>query len=430
MAPALPAKESTARVQIHHRSSSPITHVIIMVQENRSFDNLFATYPGADGTTTGVTHTGKVINLHVGHLAAFDISHQHQDYLVDYDGGKMDGFDLSHIGQAPAGQYPYQYVDPKDIVPYWTVASHYVLADHMFQTQGSGSFTAHQDLIAGGTTLYSLGASIIDTPSSNSSWGCDAAKGTVTSLLTFNGQYLGGQGPFPCLSYSTGTMADALDARSVSWKYYVPPHRNNTVGALWNAFDAIRKVRYGPEWTTNVITPQTAIFSDIASGKLPAVSWLIPDHPDSDHPRSRNENDYHGPSWVAAVVNAVGESAYWNSTAIVVVWDDWGGFYDHVPPPFIDQLGGLGFRVPALVISAYEPSGYVDHTPYEFGSILKFVEQTFSLRSLGVSDARATSIGGMFDFSKPPRAFVPIGAPLSRAYFLKHPPSYEPLDSE
>ena len=143
-----------------------------------------------------------------------------------------------------------------------------------------------------------------------------------------------------------------------------------------------------------------------------------------------------GPSWVASVVNAIGQSQYWPTTAIVVVWDDWGGFYDHVPPPFFDNYGGLGFRVPMLIVSPYaretsptQPS-YVSHTQYEFGSILKFVEDTFALGRLYTSDARSQSIVDSFDFTQSPRTFSTIPSQYSARYFQRQPPSYEPVDSE
>jgi len=144
-----------------------------------------------------------------------------------------------------------------------------------------------------------------------------------------------------------------------------------------DAFDAIKAVRDGTEWKTNVTHQPTVIFSDISNGTLPAVSWVVPDDVNSDHPGNGTDT---GPSWVASIVNAVGESKYWHSTTVIVVWDDWGGFYDHVRPPFFDRWGGLGFRVPMLIVSAYsregtsKQRGYVSHTQYEFGSILKFVE--------------------------------------------------------
>jgi phospholipase C len=175
------------------------------------------------------------------------------------------------------------------------------------------------------------------------------------------------------------------------------------------------------------------IFSDIASNTLPSVSWVIPDRENSDHPNTGTDD---GPSWVAGVVNAVGESPYWQNTAIVVVWDDWGGFYDHEPPPFLDNWGGLGFRVPMMVVSAYartgsgSQGGYISHTQYEFGSILKFIEDSFDLGRIGTTDLRATSIADVFDFSQQARNFQRIPSSRSRAYFRHRRPSYRPIDNE
>jgi phospholipase C len=171
------------------------------------------------------------------------------------------------------------------------------------------------------------------------------------------------------------------------------------------------------------------VLNDIANGQLPTVSWVIPDHVDSDHPHSLH-GQYNGPSWVASVVNAIGTSTYWKTSAIVVVWDDWGGFYDHEPPPLLDQAGGLGFRVPMLIVSPYVAVGTISHTQYEFGSILKFVEATFGLGSLGTTDVRANSIGNVFQFKQTPRTFTPIPSQHSRAYFLHRRPSYEPVDTQ
>ncbi|MBV8373589.1 MAG: hypothetical protein JOY69_10030 [Candidatus Eremiobacteraeota bacterium] len=421
--PARPLHRSSHR----HSTTIPIAHIVLMIQENRSFDNLFATFPGANGATQGTLHNGKVVPLKEGDLVSRDISHMYATYLTDYDGGKMDGFDLSKLGGQPAGQYPYRYVNPTDIQPYWTLAQQYVLADAMFQTQGSGSFTAHQDLIAGGTAI-DANDSLIDDPSAPN-WSCNAPPSTTTSLITTSGQYLLNQGPFPCLTYPSGTMRDLLDAAGVSWKYYAPTYKNRSVGVLWNAFAAIDAVRNGPEWHANISLPQTNVLRDISSGTLPKLAWVIPNSQASDHPWTLRGHD-DGPAWVATVVNAIGSSNYWNSTAIIIVWDDWGGFYDHVPPPFFDNAGGLGFRVPMLVVSPYALAGTVAHTQYEFGSILKFIEETFGLGSLGTTDARATSIGNVFNYLQTPIPFTPIPAARSRAYFLHQPADDHPVDTE
>ncbi|MBV8244480.1 MAG: hypothetical protein JOZ38_01025, partial [Candidatus Eremiobacteraeota bacterium] len=159
---------------------------MILVQENRSFDNFFATYPGANGTTTGKTHDGQTVQLQEVGLIAEDIDHRWQAFVTEYDNGKMDGFDLIHFGALgqlrPAGLYAYQYVNPSDIAPYWSIAKQYVLADHMFETESSGSFIGHQDIIAGGTKIDRY-EGVVNYPT-KTPWGCDAPHPSKTSLLT------------------------------------------------------------------------------------------------------------------------------------------------------------------------------------------------------------------------------------------------------
>jgi phospholipase C len=230
-------------------------------------------------------------------------------------------------------------------------------------------------------------------------------------------------------------MRDLLDAANVSWKFYaekiiIPSKQNHdkTGAGIWSAFDAVKSVRGSKEWGTKVVWPDTKIFADINRGTLPAVSWITPDSPDSDHAQTQCKCDT-GPSWVASIVNAVGKSKYWDSSAIVVLWDDWGGWYDHVPPAFFDDQGGLGFRVPMIVVSPYV-TAHVEHTQYEFGSILKYVEENWNLGSLGTTDQRATSIGNLFNYDQTPRAFKVIPAKQPLSFFLHKKPSNVPPDSE
>ncbi len=468
-------------------SQSKIQHIVIIVQENRSFDNFFDCFPGTDcaknapgpGPQPGPTSlaspcpnpvatptpgpTPTPIPIAFGtKLPDYDIDHTYcSAFITAYDGGRLDGFYWEGSTQAgvPTKTYAYQVVAQKHIQPYWDLASQYVLADRTFATQASGSFTAHQDLIRGDTLIDSTHA-VVDNPWPTSDWGCPA-KNDVTSLLTTSSrpnalQYLVHQGPFPCFAYTT--LRDSLDAKSVSWKYYVPIWPDNG-GQLWNAFAAVAAVysNKGSEYPNKqapftctkscVSWPETNVFCDISGSTaspcpspnppgtvgLPAVSWVIPDGEDSDHynpVNGRLVDD--GPDWVASVVNAIGGSSYWKSTAIIVVWDDWGGFYDHVPPPQLDYEG-LGFRVPMIIVSAYAKKGYISHTQYEFGSILKFAESTFGLSSLGTTDVRAHNITDAFDFSQAPRKFVPIKLLQKnhdRSYFLHRAPSNEPVDTE
>jgi phospholipase C len=142
-------------------------------------------------------------------------------------------------------------------------------------------------------------------------------------------------------------MADLLDAKGISWRYYAPGAGDEF--SILSAFQAIRHIRFGPDWASHVITPESTVLTDIQNGQLAQVTWIVPALARSDHPHSASNE---GPDWVGSIVNAIGASKYWNSTAIFVSWDDWGGWYDHVPPPQVDAMG-LGFRVPFIVVSPY-----------------------------------------------------------------------------
>jgi len=425
-----------------HRDSGTsqyIQHIVIIVQENRSFDDFFATFPGANGTTVGRVKNDcnpttpsctpyYYLPLKMAGLKSNSLGHEHFSFKKEYDNGLMDGFPLVKMAlkkgkKTKAGLYPYRYVNPSLIQPYWDIAKQYVLGDDMFTTQSSGSFSNHGALIAGGMPVN--GDNVIDFPNP-SSWGCDAKPGTVTSLINPNGGYLRDKGPFPCFSYAT--IVSLLDTGGLSWLYFT-----NTSGShVWNAFEAISSVRYGPEWTNNIITPEAAIFQTIQNGELPNVSWVIPDAVQSDHPGNHSDT---GPSWVANIVNAIGQSPYWANTAIIVTWDDWGGQYDHVPPPQLDGQG-LGMRVPLLIVSPYAREqtpgtpGYVSHTQYEFGSILKFIERNWGLATLGRTDVRANSLIDSFDFTQPPRTFTKIQTKYSIKYFQHQKASGLPVDDE
>ncbi|HLY02788.1 MAG TPA: alkaline phosphatase family protein [Candidatus Cybelea sp.] len=236
-------------------------------------------------------------------------------------------------------------------------------------------------------------------------WGCWAPAGTKTNLITTDLEYEASKGPFPCFTYAT--LAALLDAKAVSWKCYAPysPKRESEVNDT-NPFFAVKAVwDTQSEFAAHISYPETNVLSDVANGALPAMSWVIPRASNSDAPGNKVDD---GPAWVASVVNAIGESSYWDSTAVVVVWDDWGGFYDPVPPPFFDKQGGAGFRVPLIVISPYAAQGYVSHDVYGFGSIVRFIEDTWDLGRLGTTDKTSTSVGNMFDLRQAPRPFVSI----------------------
>ncbi|MGA9944025.1 MAG: alkaline phosphatase family protein [Candidatus Cybelea sp.] len=408
-------------------ATNAIQHIVIMVQENRSFDNLFAGYPGANTTMQGLCEAGprwckvaREIPLQPRKLAqglarfgGKDICHSHQCFEIEChpDAANVcrnDGFDRIDLGEVqggrPAKLYPYSYVRRSDSEPYWRLAKQYALSDETFFTETASSFIAHQMLISGSVRLNDR-ESLTDEPDAMP-WGCDIPVGAHTPILTRNGHY-NPNGPRPCFTYAT--VADLLDAANVPWRYYVDDAFGSQAdfsGSVWNGYRAIRKIFYGPDWKTNVSTPNTRIFSDIKAGTLQAVSWVIPSLADSDHPASGCNG---GPWWVTRVVNALGTSTYWKSTAIVLVWDDWGGWYDNAPPAQISYTS-LGFRVPMIVISPFAKPGYISHTHYDFGSILKLLEQNFGLGSLGVTDATAASMEDVFDFTQRPNRFE--AAPL------------------
>jgi phospholipase C len=374
-------------------SATAIRHIVIVVQENRSFDNLFAGYPGADTVSFGKTSTGQTVPLAPISMAApYDIVHDLRSFQVSYDGGKMDGFDREFMfGNHSGYAHPqYGYVPAAESSLYFAMAHQYVLADRMFSSQIDGSFTAHQYLIAaqaGDSVNYPKGF-----------WGCGPPPGSVPTLTV---QRTLGPSESACFEYRT--LADELDAKGVSWRFYAP--KPGTPGGLWSSYAAVGHIRNGPDWKADVVTPEAQVLTDIANGELAAVTWVVPSLANSDHPISHSTT---GPKWVASIVDAVGVSAFWSTSAIFVLWDDWGGWYDHVAPPQVD-FDGLGMRVPLLCISPYAKRGHVSHVQYEHASVLRFIEDTFGLARLAASDARANDPGAdCFDYARPPRPFTPF----------------------
>lgn len=394
-------------------SRGKIEHVVIIVQENRSFDNLFNGYPGADTAQSGLNHLGQTITLKAEHLYdGPDLSHRHYSWWASYDNGAMDGFD---IDIPPGGDptYPYHFVPSTDTVPYWTMAQQYVLADRMFQSNTAGSYPAHLYIVAGQSAM------IAGNPN-NTPWGCDAPPKTTVGLEAPDGQTT--QGPFPCFTWPT--LADLLDAAHYTWRFYAPTIDNS--GGIWNTYQSFSSIRYGPDWQHDIISPETNVLNDIPAGQLAQITWIVPSGENSDHPGSYSAT---GPQWVSSIVNAIGQSKFWSSTAIFIVWDDWGGWYDHVAPPQLDQMG-LGFRVPLLIVSPYVHKGYVSHQQHEFGSIIKFVEEQFHLPSLGQTDQRADDFSDCFDFSQTPAPFQVIPQMLPRTYFLNYRGKVTPPDTD
>ena len=408
------APDRTGLTTISSLGSQKIKHVIIVVQENRTLDNLFHGYPGADTVSTGVTHTGAVVPLTPGHLEeAYDLGHTHANFETEYDGGKNDGFDEVATSPQTTSLAPYQYVYQNEVQPYFDIAHEFVLGDHTFASQNGPSFPGHEYLIAG----QAGGAD--DDPTDVEPWGCDSAPGTTVPVYANNGSVTN---IYPCFNYTT--LGDRLDAAHVSWRYYTTLGTRLTVELLPDPYDAIQHIRFGPDWTNDTVTPSTQILNDITAGNLAAVSWVNSPAAASDHPQL---NDGHGPSWVATIVNAVGNSAYYNDTAVLVTWDDWGGWYDHVVPQEYG-VAGRGFRVPLLVVSKWSRHGYVSKATHEFGSILHFVEDLYHLQTLGTRDAVSDDLADCFNFKQTPPAFTPI-AITTPIYLMKLANDRRPSDN-
>jgi phospholipase C len=400
------------------RGANGIDHVVIAIQENRSFDNLFHGFPGADTASTGLIHTGQRVTLQqVPLTVSYDLRHHMSDFINAYDGGKMDGFDLEkRLGGPDLPEYGY--VRPSDVQEYWDLAKRYTLGDHMFPSQIDASFSAHQYLIAGQT------AGAVDTPSAVP-WGCDAPGGTTVPTVV-TGRSLG-PGVFPCFDYQT--LGDLLDRAGATWRYYAPAlnaGNGDYGGQIWVAYDAVRHIRYGPDWQSDNSSPETAFLTDVKNGHLANVTWIAPDFLNSDHPGVPSDT---GPAWIASIANTIGASKFWNSTVLLVVWDDWGGWYDHVPPPQLD-LHGLGIRVPLIVVSPFAKRGYVSHDQYEWGSVLGFVEQTFGLHALAASDSRADPLTDCFNFTQKARPYQAIRSRKSPDDFIREIPSGKPPDDD
>ena len=423
------------RTLSHQASSSPaaqkIQHVVVIFQENRTPDNLFHGLPNADIANSGKNSQGQTVPLTpIGLANGYDLNHKHSAFLNMYDGGKMDGADKNSLsctgspGCPAKGQF--RYVNPSEVAPYFQLATQYTFADRMFQTNQGPSFPAHQFIISGTSTPDTKSDTCAaenptGVPNAFYNSGCTAPAGESVALIDSSGNESSTQ--YPCFEHPT--LTDSLDAKKVTWRYYTP-----LAGVIWTGPNAIKhicvpdstgSVCTGSDWTNNVILQQTQVLTDIANGQLPAVSWVIPTAQASDHPQ---KNDGSGPSWVASIVNAIGNSPYWSNTVIFITWDDWGGWYDHVPPPIINSYE-YGFRVPLIVVSPYAKPGYVSHVTHDFGSILRFIEEVYGLPSLGYADANADDLSDAFNFNQTPLTFQPVAALHNANYFLndKRPPS-------
>jgi phospholipase C len=394
-----------------------IRHFVFIMQENKSFDHYFGTYPGADGIPTGVLLKDPVDGTMVAPYHStddrdFDAPHDHSNAVADIDGGKMDGF-LNQawtryaLSVTPSDQPGYNpkevmsYHDYHEIPNYWDYANLYVLQDQMFSSVSAYSLAVH---------LYMLAAQ--------------------------SGGYLGESQPYP-QRFDFPEITEFLKLANINWNYYVtsgtdvdsqgeaiePPDlmaTNPNHYTLWNPLPAFPKVENDPSQRMRLLDT-AQFYQDARNGNLPEVSWICPylGSELSDHPAFKG--GMRKPmAYVTGLINAVMQGPDWSTTAIFLSWDDWGGYYDHVNPPFVDEYG-FGIRVPSLVISPYAKQNYVDHNTYSFDSWLKIVEERFGVQPMTARDKYADDMLNSFDFTQQPRPPVLLSATAGGSAYPPQP---------
>jgi phospholipase C len=411
---------------------TPIEHVVFIVKENRSFNNYFATYPGAEGATEGGTiecdedgcRDGPVVQLQPAtDIQPHDLTHCFRCGLVAINDGKMNGFNRMNGVIPMTGERAtffgsdltgYQYHDRNTLPSYWAYADRFVLADRFFTSMYGPTLPEHLYTVAAQANYIVDNKGQTDTPGSY----CDDDNETATRFtpreareaeerilelereINANGSNTYELGQYWSqirLCFNIPVLPDQLEEAGISWKYYANEN------AWMNALQMIEHVRYGPMW--DKVEPPENFVTDVRNGEMPQVSWIVPSESYNEHPGG-GKSVCAGENWTVHQINTIMKSPYWRSTLIVVVWDDFGGFYDPVAPPQTDIMG-LGPRTPALIISPYTrrgdnpDGGSVDSTEYEFSSVLAFIEQLFGLEPMTQRDARANPLLGALDFENP-----------------------------
>ena len=351
------------------------------MQENHSFDNYFGTYPGADGIPADVcmpvdpkgTSTDCVKPSRVGNRPALDLSHNPATHAAQYDKGRMDGF-VSAFKNRAAGELAMAHYDHRDLPFYWNVADNYVLFDRFFSSAHGGSVRNHMYWVTGGP---------------------GSAEGKESVPLAGWGDQI-------------PTIFDRLEAAGISWKFYIQNYdptaniRSDRVGdkgaqVVWAPVLAMDRFLDNPELSSKIVD-LSQYFDDLHNNTLPSVAFIVPSGT-SEHPPGSIQA---GEAFVRTLINGLVQSRVWSSSAFLWSYDDWGGFYDHVAPPQIDEAG-YGFRVPALLVSPYAKKGYVDHTTLDFTAGIAFIRDNWGVAPLASRDTQAASFIDAFDFKAGPR---------------------------
>ncbi len=368
-------------------TNSPIKNVIIIFQENHAFDNYFGTFPGAFGfeantcepVNPAAPNAGCVRPWRTLNASQPQMAHAWKSSQAAFDNGSFAGF----ISSANGSRLPMSYYDYATIPYYWDYAKRYVLLDHLFSSALTYSTANHWYEVAANAPEVSIKA--------------DGFNSTTKPIYINESQ-------------SIDTLAQSLLNSSISWMYYSEKQeapnlstaiKNGTAFYYWNPLFA-QNISYTKPYRPHFAFTST-IFNNISQGTLPEVSWVSPTFALSEHPPA---NVTQGMWYVTSLIDSVMRSKYWNSTLIIVMWDDYGGYYDGVTPPKIATLGGqqtgLAFRVPGLIVSPYSKQGYIDHTVYDFESTMKFLEWNFGLKNLTYRDGNANNLLPALNFSQQP----------------------------
>ena len=406
---ALPATAASAARSSHvHKkgASSALQHIVIIIQENRSTDNLmngFCVTSGCADTVTVDPVTGTPLeakNLNDG----YGPDHSHGQFVTEFDNGNMDGFKNAVggcKGQCHTDQTVFAYVPASETQIYRQLATvDGVFADETFQTNQGPSFPAHLYAIAGQAGGYDSDHEAIVGGSGT----CGNPKKVLQLDMTQ---------PYPGTQKKNGTsckdfqtILDLVANSGHTWRYY-----SNSPSSFFSAPQSIQHLYNSP----NFVSGSKQFITDVQSGQLANVTFVMPwNEKVSDHPETVKVSCA-GPQWVASLVNAIGSTPFWNNTAVLIWWDDWGGWYDHVKPQFaMNPAGGnpnpyeYSFRVPFIAVSPYAKVGTIDHTQRTFVSALNLIEETFGLPSLGTTDQFEPGLDSMFNFSQQPIPYTPV----------------------
>ncbi len=384
------------------QTTTPIQHLVVLLQENHTFDNYFGTYPGADGFPANTSMPvdpknptgGSVQPWHIGNSTITDLSHSNTTFKGQFDNGKMDAFVsyLNSINQN--GSLSMGYYDGSDIPYYWNLADNYVLFDRFFSSAADGSFANHMYWVAAESPVALRGQKLAD------------------------------------LLANTPTIFDRLQAAGVSWKFYVENYDptityrdqsnagNKASQVIWVPLLNFDRFIDDPKLSSHIVDLDQ-YYTDLQAGTLPAVSYIVPSGA-SEHPPQKPVT---GERTVKNLIQQLMRSTSWNSSAFLLLYDDWGGWYDHVKPPQVDNFG-YGLRIPALLVSPYARKGFIDNTQLDFTSVLKFIEQNWNVPTLASRDATANNFLEAFDFKQQPRSAIFLSSSRMTASAAKKDPSH------